>query len=212
MENDPSNLGDYFNCYKDLDGYYVDLNDFLYKKCYQSCETCDKEGNNITHNCLTCDINFSSSFNMNNNKYVNCYNKSNEEILDMLKENLFSLYNPENGKSHIIKGKNNITFHVTNGNNEKELLLKGFLDNQNLSILDLGECEIALKKEYNISEASSLIYIKQENTMAKPLDKNIQYEVFEPINFTKLNLSICSENTINIYVKIDFSKETKDLQ
>ena len=47
--------------------------------------------------------------------------------------------------------------------------------------------------------------------MAKPFDKNIQYEVFHPINFTKLNISICSENTINIYVKFDFSHETKKL-
>ena len=47
--------------------------------------------------------------------------------------------------------------------------------------------------------------------MAKPLDKNIQFEVYEPINFKKLDLSYCSDNTINIYVKIDFSKETKKI-
>ena len=211
MENDPSNLGEYFNCYNELKGYYLDKNDSLFKKCYLSCETCDKKGDNITHNCLTCDINFSISFNISQNKYINCYNKSNEEILNTLKENLFSMYNPENGKSFIIKGKNNITFQVTNGNNEMELLVKGSLDNQNLSIIDLGECETKLKNEYNINETLSLIYIKQENSLAKPFDKNIQYEVFHPINFTKLNLSICSENTINIYVKFDFSHETKKL-
>ena len=209
MENDPSNLGDYFNCYNELKGYYLDTRDSLYKKCYLSCETCDEKGYNITHNCLTCDINFSFSFNISNNKYVNCYDKSNEEILSTLKENLFSIYNPENGKSHIIKGKNNITFQVTNGKNEMDLLQKDSINNQNLSILDSGECEAKLKNEYNINETLSLIYIKQENTMAKPLDKNIQYEVFDPINFTKLNLSVCSENTKNIYVKFDFSQETK---
>ena len=75
-----------------------------------------------------------------------------------------------------------------------DLLQKDSINNQNLSILDLGECEAKLKNEYNINETLSLIYIKQENTMAKPLDKNIQYEVFDPINFTKLNLSICSKN------------------
>ena len=75
----------------------------------------------------------------------------------------------------------------------------------------MGDCEKKLKEEYNINETLSLIYIKQENTMAKPLDKNIQYEVFDPINFTKLNLSVCSENTIIIYVKFDFSQETKKI-
>ena len=47
--------------------------------------------------------------------------------------------------------------------------------------------------------------------MAKSWEKNIQYEVFEPINFTKLNLSICDGTTINIYVKMDLSEETKGI-
>ena len=35
MENDPSNLGEYFNCYNETpNGYYLDRNDSLYKKCY----------------------------------------------------------------------------------------------------------------------------------------------------------------------------------
>ena len=203
MENDPLNLGEYFNCYNEIKGYYLDKNKSLFKKCYQSCETCGIEGDNITHNCLTCDINYYFSSDLGDNKHVNCYDKSNDKILNILKENLFSIYNPVNGKSHIIKGKNNITFEVTNGINEIELLKNGVLDERNLSIIDLGECETKLKKEYNISETLSLIYIKQENTSAKSIDKNIQYEVFEPINFTKLNLSFCSENAINIYVKMD---------
>ena len=211
MEDDPLNLGEYFNCYNEMKGYYLDKENSLFKKCYQSCEICDIEGNNITHNCLTCKINFSFSSELGDNKHVNCYDKSNDEILNILKENLFSTYNPENWKSHIINGKNNITFEVTNGKNEIELLKNGVLEERNLSIIDLGECETKLKKEYNISETLSLIYIKQENTSAKSIDKNIQYEVFEPINFTNLNLSFCSENAINIYVKMDLSKETKDI-
>ena len=31
-ENDPLNIGDYFNCYKDPEGYYLDKTDYLYKK------------------------------------------------------------------------------------------------------------------------------------------------------------------------------------
>ena len=34
-ENDPSNLGEYLNYYKEPEGYYLDNN--LYKKCYESC-------------------------------------------------------------------------------------------------------------------------------------------------------------------------------
>ena len=268
------------NCYQDIKGYYLDRNDSIFKKCYYTCETCEIIGNNITHNCLSCNINF--PFNMTYGNYINCYiNMSNDfynenvlnfteysnkhysdeneisyhlklinnisiiqrkistssnsaiiyectsndelnnncdflgvennaEILNIIKENINSLYDPGNGKSQIIKGENNITFQITNGKNELESLQNGDLDNQNLSIIVLGECETTLRTVYHINDNISLIYIKQENTMAKPSEKNIQYEVFEPINFTKLNLSICNGNTINIYAKMDLSDETKE--
>ena len=35
IENDPLNLVEYFNCYKEApQGYYLDVVDFVYKKCY----------------------------------------------------------------------------------------------------------------------------------------------------------------------------------
>ena len=85
-------------------------------------------------------------------------NINNTEILNIIKDNIQSLYNPENGQSKIIKGENDIVFQITNGKNEKELLNCEFLNNQNLSILDLGQCEIKLKQEYNINENDYLIY------------------------------------------------------
>ena len=50
LENDPSNIGEYINCYKELNGYYLDKDDLLFKKCYETCDTCEIKGNNITHN------------------------------------------------------------------------------------------------------------------------------------------------------------------
>ena len=90
---------------------------------------------------------------------INCnfLNIENEtEILNIIKENINSLFEPETGKSQVIKGGNDVIFQVTNGKNEKELLKGGLLNNQNLTILDLGECENILKNEYNISENDSL--------------------------------------------------------
>ena len=76
MENDESNIGEYINCYKEQPkGYYLDKSNSLYKKCYYSCETCEIEGNNITHNCLTCQDNFTIEINKNN--YTNCYETCN---------------------------------------------------------------------------------------------------------------------------------------
>jgi len=71
IENEYLIDGKYINCYKNLKGYYLDKNDRLYKKCYYRCETCEAKGDNITHNCLACNTNFSFSINVNN--YNNCY-------------------------------------------------------------------------------------------------------------------------------------------
>ena len=98
-------------------------------------------------------------------------------------------------------------YQITNQKNELELLQGEFLNNHNLSILDLGQCETTLKKVYKIDEKDSLIYLKQENINTKPSEKNIQYEIYEPYNFTKLNLSFCEGNTINLYVKAELSEE-----
>ena len=153
-----------------------------------------------------CKIDDSSN---NNCNFVNIIN--NTEILNIIKDIIQSIYNPENCKSQIIKGDDNIVFQVTNGKNELDLLQGDSLDNQNISIIDLGTCETKLRKEYHINDNDSLIYLKQEKTNAKASEKNVQYEVFEPYNFTKLNLSICDGETVNIYVKLDLSEETQKI-
>ena len=68
-EDDPTNLGEYINCFKDPEGYYLENN--LYKKCYYTCKLCDKGGNDINHNCIECNENF--LLGIKKNDYFNCY-------------------------------------------------------------------------------------------------------------------------------------------
>ena len=72
MENDNDQIENYFNCYKEPKGYYLDNSDSLYKKCYDTCETCQIKGDNITHNCLECNSNYSFGI-INGDNYKNCY-------------------------------------------------------------------------------------------------------------------------------------------
>ena len=74
-ENDPLNVENYINCYKDLEGYYLDKNDFIYKKCYNTCELCETKGDNKNHNCVKCKYNYTIELNINN--YKNCYKNCN---------------------------------------------------------------------------------------------------------------------------------------
>ena len=70
IEHEPKFENLYFNCYQNPEGYYLDYS--LYKKCYKTCKTCEIEGNNINHNCLTCNSNFPFEI-INNNNKINCY-------------------------------------------------------------------------------------------------------------------------------------------
>ena len=311
IENGNLNYGGYINCYKELEGYYLDKNDSLFKKCYYRCKECNIKGDNITHNCLQCNDDFPIEINVND--YINCYSNisyddyfpysqynyfysditnsieyteyneiknkftnienftqkinlmnsysqliqdsnkitnnlidninftqliisktsySNEiddcflgdklnnicdflnisnniELFKIIKDNIALLYSHFNGKSQVIQGRDNIIFQITNEKNELELLEGESLNNQNVSILDLNQCENTLKKHYHLDESDSLVILKKENTTTKSLEKNVEYVVFEPYNFTELNLSICEGNKINLYVKIELSEETK---
>ena len=54
-------------CYKEPIGYYLDMDVSLYKKCYDSCKTCQIEGNNIAHNCLECSDDYPLKIQIYNN-------------------------------------------------------------------------------------------------------------------------------------------------
>ena len=138
----------------------------------------------------------------NNCNFININN--NTDIFNIIKENIQLIYD---GKSQIIKGEDDIIFQVTNGKNELELLQDNFINKNNISIVDLGQCESKLKEEYNFNDNISLIYIKQEKINVKASEKKISYEIYEPYNFTKLNISICDKEIINIYVKLNLSEE-----
>ena len=76
------------------------------------------------------------------NDNCNFQNIKNEtEILNLIKQNLNSLFDSESGKCQIIKGGDNIIYQITNAKNEKKLIQNNFLNNQNLTVLYLGKCE-----------------------------------------------------------------------
>ena len=53
-DNDPLNVDNYVNCYKDItEKYYLDNN--IYKPCFDTCKTCNGIGNSLNHNCKECE-------------------------------------------------------------------------------------------------------------------------------------------------------------
>ena len=137
--------------------------------------------------------------------------KNNTGIYNVIVGKMLSDYSTSD-KMQVIGGENNMIYQLTKNKNELDLLKDNNLpDNYTLSIIDLGECETKLKEAYGLNENDDLIIVKQQKLSDKSSEKDIQFEVFEPYNMTKLNLSLCSGTDINIYVKLELSPETEAL-
>ena len=118
-------------------------------------------------------------------------------------------YDPEKNKS-IYYNTEDMSFEISTIENEKkELIGKSIRDN--LTIIDIDKCEDVLRAHYEINDNISLIFLKSENINSNPSEKNVQYEIYEALNKTRLNLSLCSEVDINLYFPIELNNETQKL-
>ena len=169
--------------------------------------------NNINNKTYTNNIN---KINTNNCSYKNYLNnncsiifKDNEHANKYMLE-ILSIFEPVEDKSIYLTTENNMTFEITTIQKEKnELNDKSIRDN--LTIIDIGYCENILRDSYDINENISLIFIKSENLNSIPSEKNVQYEIYESINKTKLNLSLCEGTDIHLYFPIQLNIETQQL-
>ena len=73
--------------------------------------------------------------------------------------------------------------------------------NNNISIIDLGECENILRDIYHINETFPLLIYKVEYYFKNLLIPIIGYEILHPIDKYELNLSYCN-NTINFGIPV----------
>ena len=94
-----------FKCYKSKEGYYFDKNESLLKKCYHSCKTCDKSGNEKAHYCLECKIEYINQIQYDG--YYNCYNilPSYSEYTKISDEFSYTTFKPDTS-ALIIKNNN----------------------------------------------------------------------------------------------------------
>ena len=127
-------------------------------------------------------------------------------IIKNIKENIINhkmdklLLNVTQGNKEDISIKeDNVLYQITTTENQNNNTYN------NISTIKLGKCEDILRLKYNISSNLSLIIFKIDYYMEGLLIPIIGYEVYHPINKTKLNLSCCEESSIsyNIPVSID---------
>ena len=134
--------------------------------------------------------------------------KTNSEIYQTIKKELISTF-PANGESIVINGTDDYVFQVTNSINELSTLNGTLINGYNLSMIDLAECEDALKEANDIDEDSPLVLLKFEKITDVSIEKNIQYELYALNSTEKLDLSVCKDTPVDIYIPIELSSETK---
>ena len=129
-----------------------------------------------------------------------------EEIINKILGNFKGL----NGEEKITEGKDNYYYHLTTLENE---LNQGGKTNKThqFSRIDLGECEDVLKEKNNLNENTSLIILKYEKISNISSERDLQYEIYEPINKTRLDLSVCKDIQIDIYIPVILSEKLQDL-
>ena len=119
-----------------------------------------------------------------------------------IKRNIESIIHKDNftdNKEIVIVGNNIICDILTSKMEHK---------NKNISYIDFGECETKLKQENNIDY---LLIIKFDAKLNENSPTNVQYKVYDPITKRELDLSICSDDKINIDIPLILVGESRDL-
>ena len=172
------------------------------KICFKNTKNCPSDHqylNNITNECIKLKIeNSEKTFNNNEDIYYN--------IMEILKN-----YDAKNETSIYINPQPNVIFEITTIEKEKKELNE-MIQKDNLSIIDMAQCETILRNNYNITDKNiSLIILKSENLNSIPCEKNVQFEIYESINKTKLNLSYCDKTQINYFFHLELNSDTKKI-
>ena len=136
-------------------------------------------------------------------------NMTNNEIIDKIDKEILIDYQVGD-ESIEIKGENNTVFQLTTSDNEMKKFSGSMLNPNGLSVIDLGDCEDSLKTYYEIDDSYSLI-IKKYEQVTISAERNVQYEVYHPITKQKLNLSVCDEDTVDLYIPVQIDEKTLKL-
>ena len=148
--------------------------------------------------------------------------KITEEIVIEQILNIFDKNDPESLDSLLlIESINNKLDDIIQGNDDYQIKNDTFVlqitstsnkndDNNNISTINLGECEKILKREYHINQSLPLLILKIDVYTEEKIP-DVQYKVIHPLNNSVLDLKFCEGQKVEVKlpVSIDENKEFK---
>ena len=165
-------------------GYYLDYEDGIYKPCYRACKTCNTSGD------------------INNN---NCIEYLIDVYLEEFRTEIISYNTKKIDIGHdYFRSEENVVYTLTstrNQNNNKYF---------NVSSIELNECYNRIIKQYGLQNNSNIYILKVDILLPGTKIPKVEYELYYPLNgtnLTLLNMSVCENTKIDIYLPTNISKE-----
>ena len=149
-----------------------------------------------------------------NNK---CYEKmteeeQNERIYQRIINSTLLEFSKSEDEELLIEGKGGFNFIISNFENNLDFLEEKNNKSIKFSKIYIGQkCENEIKEYYKLAKNTSLIVLVYEKISNISSKRNTQYEIYESINFTRLNISVCKDLLIDIYFPLELSQELKNL-
>ena len=110
-------------------------------------------------------------------------NTISNEIIDGSVDELLSKVLNKDKKDYFVKNNNSEIFHITSTYNQINN------DYNNISSIDIGECEKILKENYGINSNESLTIFKVDFYIENYMIPITEYEIFSPKTNEKLDLN-----------------------
>ena len=157
---------------------------------------------------INCDV--EEFFNKNEKCQINITNTTQfKEIMtnkirdDLKNGNLDDLISDviDNNQDLLTKEKN-VLYQITSSDNQNKN------EYSNISTIQLGDCEEKLREVYHIDPQIPLLIFKIDNYEEGQLIPVIEYEVYEPINKTRLNLDECKGTKIEISIPVTIEEDS----
>ena len=121
-------------------------------------------------------------------------------IMDHSLDSLINNITQKSGEDITIKD-NNIVYQITSSDNQNKN------KNNNISTINLRECEDILKKEYEINDNNSILIYKVDYYEEGSLTPIILYEMYHPMTKEKLDLNFCENIKISISIPASINED-----
>ena len=109
-------------------------------------------------------------------------------------------FNVSENKEDKVEVKEGIIYQMTTSENQKNNT------NKNISTLDLGDCEKILKEKYEINPSIPLIILKIDYFSPGSSIPTIGYEIYHPLNKSKLDLKYCEDILIKLNIPVSINE------